>query len=85
LEITEDFRQRRREMAPSCIGAAVGALHPHLAEQEWADCPRCGRALRRKRFDPKEVSTLEGRFQVLRPYFHCRHCRVGFHPLDEAL
>lgn len=84
-ELTADFRQKRRALAPNCLGAALGAVHPDLVEQEWAECPHCGRTLRRKRFDPKEVSTLEGRLTVLRPYFHCRHCRVGFHPLDEAL
>lgn len=85
LEITEDFRRRRREMAPALLGAALGTVHGDLSEQEWADCPRCGRQLRRKRLDPKEVSTLEGRLTVLRPYFHCRRCQIGFHPLDEIL
>ncbi len=85
LEITEDFRRHRRAMAPAVLGAALGALQGDLGEQEWADCPRCGHALRRKRLDAKEVSTLEGRIRVLRPYFYCRPCQFGFHPLDEAL
>jgi len=84
-QITEDFRRGRQDMARWWLKGAVRLFHPELAEQEWATCPCCARPVRRKRLDAKGISTLEGRFTLERPYFYCRRCRHGFHPLDEAL
>ena len=37
------------------------------------------------RLDDKTASTMNGVLDLQRPYFYCKPCKVGFHPLDEAL
>lgn len=37
------------------------------------------------RSDPKELSTLHGRIILYRPYFYCRACGKGWHPLNAQL
>lgn len=61
------------------------ASFPSFMEQLVIRCPCCDKLLHRKRFEPKQVSPLQGSFVLQRPYFYCDQCRLGFHPLDETL
>ena len=71
------------------LGAIVEGLaeyvHGPLLDQEWADCPLCGKPVHRKRMDPKRFSTMQGAGSLSRPYFYCPACQHGFHPADVAL
>ena len=60
-------------------------LHGHYQDQRETDCPGCGQRLRRKRVEQRTLTTLHGPVRLQRPYFYCRDCRIGFHPLDGAL
>lgn len=85
MELSELFQQSRAQLLAASMKAAIERLFPSFIEQQWAHCPKCERQLRRKRFEPKEVSTLQGSFVLERPYFYCCHCHFGFHPLDEIV
>lgn len=66
--------------------ALIKEEHGPLFEQEYCDCPKCGKIL--KVWNPKakrEVETMAGDFTLYRPYFYCRSCNRGFFPLDEKL
>ena len=84
-EISERFADTRMAFLGSCMKAAVERVHSDLMGQVTACCPVCGKVVHRKRLDSKTVSTLHGKFSLDRPYFYCKSCRQGFHPLDAAL
>ena len=100
-DLSDHFQESRQELLGACMKAPesssgqalVEKLYSGYLDQEWAGCPQCGKTLRRKRLDQKELSTLQGSFVIHRPYFYCPKCRHGFHPpesssgqaLDEAL
>jgi hypothetical protein len=83
--LSELFQNTRSLLLSAVMGAAIERLYPEYINQEWADCPGCNGKVRRKRFEPKEISTMQGRFNLDRPYFYCTKCRHGFSPLDEVL
>lgn len=83
--LSEHVLATRSEFLGACMKAAVERLYPAYTHQEWAECPHCQRPLHRKRFDAKRVHTLQGSFTLDRPYFYCRACSYGFHPLDAVL
>ena len=85
LELSDHFQATRLELLGACMKAAVEKLYAPYLDQEWSDCPLCGKSLHRKRCEPKTISTAQGRFVLDRPYFYCGECRHGFCPLDEAL
>ena len=84
-ELSEGLQATRRDLQGAILQGAVEERFTEWLQQEFAECPRCGRRLRRKRFEKKVVSTLQGQFPLDRPYFYCSDCRHGFCPLDEAL
>ena len=85
LEISERFSQTKHLLLEACFEGLIKRLAEDSLEQVQAKCPKCGRLLPRKRLDAKKISTLHGSFTIKRPYFYCRHCKYGFHPLDEIL
>jgi len=85
VDLSDLFQKSRTQFLSACMGAATERLYPDYMEQEWADCPRCGKKVYRKRMDKKIVSTMQGAFELERPYFYCRTCKHGFCPLDEKL
>jgi len=83
--LCDRLKASRLDLLGDLLKAQVETLAPELLEQEFADCPRCRRTVRRKRFEAKMISTLHGRFPLNRPYFYCGPCGYGFYPVDEAL
>jgi hypothetical protein len=84
LEISERFMATRSQLLGACLEGLICQQYAAELEQQEAVC-ECGRRLRRKRLDAKEISTLHGSFTLHRPYFYCEACRFGFHPLDAKL
>ena len=83
--LSELFSEKRNELLGACMKAAIEQLYqPFLSETKSA-CPICGRTLHRKRIDSKTLSTLQGAFELERPYFYCAFCPWSGHPLDVAL
>lgn len=84
LQISERFMATRLQLLGACLEGLIRQQYAADLEQTEATCG-CGRRLRRRRVDAKEISTLHGRFTLHRPYFYCEACGVGFHPLDTKL
>lgn len=84
-DLSNLMQESRSEFLGACLQALGEKLHEADLTQEWADCPRCGKTIRRKRLDPKELSTMQGRGRLARPYFYCTPCGHGFHPVDDTL
>jgi hypothetical protein len=85
MDLSAEFMRTRGSLLGGCLQALAEQLHGQYQHQRQADCPGCDKCLNRKRVDPKTVTTLHGPVTLSRPYFHCRDCQIGFHPLDEAL
>jgi hypothetical protein len=73
------------------------ALVVHLVESEltkrarqktvWENCPRCGRRLQSKGFEPRQITSLLGIIRWRRWVGRCpKRCRIGqIAPLDKEL
>jgi len=85
LELSQHFTRTRQQLLGGVLQSLADALYAHLQDQRQAPCPCCGKPIRRKRRDPKRCNTLQGPVSLERGYFYCTDCRVGFHPLDEAM
>jgi hypothetical protein len=83
-EISDRFMATRSQLLSACLETVIRQQYAAELEQTEAACA-CGRRLRRRRLDAKEMSTLHGRVTLHRPYFYCDACGVGFHPLDAKL
>lgn len=84
LEISERFMETRLGLLAACLESVITQRYAADLQQTEAVCA-CGRILRRRRVDAKEISTLHGRVTLCRPYFYCDACATGFHPLDAKL
>jgi len=83
-EISDRFLATRADLLGACLEAVIRRQYAAELQQTEAVCA-CGRRLRRRRLDAKELSTLHGRVTLHRPYFYCDACGVGVHPLDAKL
>jgi len=84
-EISKRFTETRHLFLEACFQGLVEQLAQEGLNQEYADCPKCGRRIRMKRIERKEISIMHGKITISRPYFYCRGCGHGFCPLDETL
>lgn len=84
-EITQAVFQKRQELMGKISENLVNNAHEENIEQEWAKCPDCGRLLKARPKEKRSVETMVGEVHLERPYFYCKECQHGFHPLDEAL
>lgn len=85
LELSKHFTQTRTTLLGGVLQSINESLYAHFLDQKQSECPRCATRLNRKRIDTKRYNSLQGAGALDRPYFYCRDCKVGFHPLDEAL
>jgi hypothetical protein len=83
-EISERFLATRSQLLSACLETVIRQQYGAELERTEAVCG-CGRPLRRRRVDAKEISTLHGCLTLHRPYFYCEACGLGFHPLDAKL
>ena len=83
-ELSERLMISRQDLLATCLETALKRRYGAELKQKEMECV-CGRTLRSWRSDPKELSTLHGRIILYRPYFYCRPCGKGFHPLDDKL
>ncbi|MHC1727325.1 MAG: ISKra4 family transposase [Syntrophobacteraceae bacterium] len=84
-DITRAMVENKSEMLGHLTLAFVKRKHGELMEQEYCDCSKCKKRLKFRGKHKREVETHLGRFSLLRPYFYCVDCHLGFYPLDEAL
>jgi hypothetical protein len=83
--ITEGIRSQREELIGKVAREWIEKEYASYLDQEHAECPICGRWLRRQGLWERTLETMIGEITIHRPYFYCSVCRHGFYPLDEAL
>jgi len=84
MEISALLQQKRGELTGMLLESALASTQQDELARTVAPCPQCGQVVSLKRLDRKQLSTLQGRGEVRRPYFYCAPCRLGFHPFDET-
>ncbi|HBZ56162.1 MAG TPA: hypothetical protein DEO88_12220 [Syntrophobacteraceae bacterium] len=85
MELSERLQENRAGFLAATMKATIERLFPDYVDQVSMECPVCSKMLQRKRFESKQISTLQGKFVLRRPYFYCNRCKCGFSPLDEIL
>ena len=79
------FRNKSEILGQFALGF-IKKKYNHLLNQEYCDCPLCGKRLKAWNEKVKRtIETLGGCLDLYRPYFYCKNCHHGFYPLDEAL
>jgi hypothetical protein len=83
--ITEGICGQREELMGIVAREWIEKEYSSYLDQEYANCPICGRWLKRQDVCQRTLETMIGQIAIHRPYFYCSVCRHGFYPLDEAL
>ena len=84
-EISKAIFKERAEILGRLQLGLIERKFGHLLEQQKCECPQCGKSMQSQGKQSRHIQTLVGQFELSRPYFYCRACRLGYHPLDEAL
>jgi len=84
-DITQEIRNQREELMGSIAKEWIERKYSSYLHQEYADCPICGRSLKRHALSERTLETMIGEIPISRPYFYCTTCSYGFYPLDESL
>jgi hypothetical protein len=84
-EMSDLFQGKKQEIASSMLQEFIQGQYARYLEQQKADCPYCGKTVSKNEDSSRTIETLLGSIELNRPYFHCRKCKQGFVPLDEAL
>jgi hypothetical protein len=83
--ITEGIRKQREALMGTVAREWIEKEYASYLDQEYANCPICGRWLKRQDVCQRTLETMIGEITIHRPYFYCSVCRHGFYPLDEVL
>ncbi|MFC1715866.1 ISKra4 family transposase [Candidatus Poribacteria bacterium] len=83
--ITERIRKQREELMGTVAMEWVKKEYASYLDQEHAECPICGKWLKRQALCQRTLETMIGEITIKRPYFYCSVCGHGFYPLDEVL
>ena len=84
-DITEGIRKQREALMGTVAREWIEKEYSSYLDQEHANCPMCGRWLKRQDVCQRTLETMVGEITIHRPYFYCSVCRHGFYPLDDAL
>jgi hypothetical protein len=83
-DITGAIFRNKSEILGQFILGFIKKNYNDLLNQQYCDCPICGKRL--KAWNEKAKRTIEslgGRLDLYRPYFYCKKCKHGFCPLDD--
>jgi hypothetical protein len=69
MDFSEIFQQSHAKILALTMKASIERLFPSFLEHEWVQSFRCDRQLRRKLFESKQASALQGSFVLKRPCF----------------
>lgn len=84
-EISKAVFQERSEILGRMILGLLERRFGPLLNQQKCEGPQCGKSMQSQGKLARNIQTLAGQFELNRPYFYCRACRLGYYPLDEAL
>ena len=79
------FRNKSEILGQFALGF-IKKKHNHLLNQEYCECPLCGKRLKAwNKKVKRSIESLGGCLDIYRPYFYCKDCNHGFYPLDAAM
>lgn len=84
-DITGAILENRCDILGRMALGLIESRYRHLLDQEVFSCPSCGKTLKSRGKQRREIETRIGKIALERPYFYCTDCGKGFYPLDEAL
>jgi transposase len=85
-DITGPIFRNKSEILGQLVLGLIKKKHHHLLNQEYCNCPKCGKKLKAWNKKAKRmIESLGGSVELCRPYFYCKACSHGFYALDEAL
>ncbi len=84
-DISKAIFQERSVILGRLLLGFIERKFGHLLNQQSCSCPKCHKNIQSQGKRSKQIQTLAGEFELNRPYFYCRLCRLGYYPLDEAL
>lgn len=84
-EITGAIFRNKSDILGQLVLGFIERNHGDLLEQEFCECPLCGKLLKARGREKRTLETLVGAFELSRAYFYCERCHKGHYPLDEAL
>ena len=70
-ELSNLFTKTRGELLGGCLKAAIEEIYRPFFEEKKHCCEWCGKMLSCKRIASKKCSTMQGEFELERPYFFC--------------
>ncbi len=82
-EVEQQVLRLVKELGAALITGLASLASP-LQPPSSVPCP-CGQTARYQRLRPATVTTILGPISVERPYYLCRTCGHGHHPLDAQL
>ncbi len=84
-DITGALLDQKSEIMGRLAKKIIEAKYAHLLAQEHCSCTGCAKELKVWAMRSRMIETKIGVFELSRPYFYCRICKIGYFPLDEAL
>jgi len=79
------FRNKSEILGQFALGF-IKKKYNHLLNQEYCECPLCGKRLKAwNKKVKRSIESLGGCLDIYRPYFYCKDCNHGFYPLDAAM
>jgi exonuclease VII large subunit len=84
-QVSETIGSLRQRLTASVAQTMLEQSHQEERGRQSLRCATCDRRLRARPPLYRTVRTLVGDLEIERPYFYCRHCRVGTYPLDAVL
>lgn len=84
-DITGAVLKKKSELLGQIVLNLIEKNFSEYLNQKFCSCEECGKSLKSKESRKKTIKTLVGIFDLYRPYFYCKVCKLGFFPLDEAL
>jgi transposase len=84
-DITNTILSNRSEILGRMALGLIESRYRELVDQEICPCSHCGKLLKSRGKEKREIETGIGKITLERPYFYCMECKKGFYPLDEAL
>jgi hypothetical protein len=85
-ELSELLRREGQAVTGARLGEMVRSRGAKEAAARTPVCEECGRTLPRQRqLHQRTIESRHGELAIERPYFYCRYCQRGSHPVDQAL
>jgi Uncharacterised protein family (UPF0236) len=84
-QVSETIWTLRQSLTAGMAQTIVEQTYQAEREQKSLRCATCQRLLKARPLVSRAARTLIGDVEIKRPYFYCRHCRLGTYPLDAGL